>query len=102
MCATCFPPEQAARIFAQMLLILSVSPLFAPFVGGWMLPVTGWRSLFWLQVAAAGDYRLWCGGCCRKAIPARTAACIRCMWRRIIGSSPATAHFYASDHSRPP
>jgi DHA1 family bicyclomycin/chloramphenicol resistance-like MFS transporter len=48
-----FPPDQAARIFAQMLLILSVSPLFAPFVGGWMLPVTGWRSLFWLQVVTA-------------------------------------------------
>jgi DHA1 family bicyclomycin/chloramphenicol resistance-like MFS transporter len=48
-----FPPQQAARIFAQMLLILSVSPLFAPFVGGWMLPLTGWRSLFWLQGGAA-------------------------------------------------
>jgi DHA1 family bicyclomycin/chloramphenicol resistance-like MFS transporter len=48
-----FPPEQAARIFAQMLLILSVSPLFAPFVGGWLLPLTGWRSLFWLQGGAA-------------------------------------------------
>ncbi len=48
-----FPPEQAARIFAQMLLILSVSPLFAPFVGGWLLPITGWRSLFWLQGGAA-------------------------------------------------
>jgi DHA1 family bicyclomycin/chloramphenicol resistance-like MFS transporter len=36
-----------------MLLILSVSPLFAPFVGGWLLPVTGWRSLFWLQGGAA-------------------------------------------------
>jgi MFS transporter, DHA1 family, multidrug resistance protein len=48
-----FPPEQAARIFAQMLLILSVSPLFAPFVGGWLLPVTGWRSLFWLQGGTA-------------------------------------------------
>ena len=48
-----FPPQQAARIFAQMLLILSVSPLFAPFVGGWLLPLTGWRSLFWLQGGAA-------------------------------------------------
>jgi MFS transporter, DHA1 family, multidrug resistance protein len=48
-----FPPHEAARIFAQMLMILSVSPLFAPFVGGWLLPLTGWRSLFWLQGAAA-------------------------------------------------
>jgi DHA1 family bicyclomycin/chloramphenicol resistance-like MFS transporter len=48
-----FPPREAGRIFAQMLLILSVSPLFAPFVGGWLLPLTGWRSLFWLQGASA-------------------------------------------------
>jgi DHA1 family bicyclomycin/chloramphenicol resistance-like MFS transporter len=48
-----FRPDEAARIFAQMLLILSVSPLFAPFVGGWLLPLTGWRSLFWLQAASA-------------------------------------------------
>jgi DHA1 family bicyclomycin/chloramphenicol resistance-like MFS transporter len=48
-----FPPREAGRIFAQMLLILSVSPLFAPFVGGWLLPLTGWRSLFWIQGAAA-------------------------------------------------
>ena len=47
------PPHQAARIFAQMLLILSVSPLFAPFVGGWLLPVIGWRGLFWVQGATA-------------------------------------------------
>lgn len=48
-----FRPDEASRIFAQMLLILSVSPLFAPFVGGWMLLITGWRSLFWLQAVAA-------------------------------------------------
>lgn len=48
-----FPPHEAARIFAQMLMILSVSPLFAPFLGGWLLPLTGWQSLFWLQGAAA-------------------------------------------------
>jgi DHA1 family bicyclomycin/chloramphenicol resistance-like MFS transporter len=48
-----FPPKDAARIFAQMLLILSVSPLFAPFLGGWLLPVVGWRGIFWVQVATA-------------------------------------------------
>lgn len=48
-----FPPREAARIFAQMLLILSVSPLFAPFLGGWLLPLTGWRGLFWVQGASA-------------------------------------------------
>jgi DHA1 family bicyclomycin/chloramphenicol resistance-like MFS transporter len=44
-----FPPGQAARVFAQMLLVLSVSPLFAPLFGGWLLLVAGWRDLFWIQ-----------------------------------------------------
>ena len=48
-----FPPEQASRIFAQMLLILSVSPLFAPLFGGWLLLVTSWRMLFVIQGGAA-------------------------------------------------
>jgi DHA1 family bicyclomycin/chloramphenicol resistance-like MFS transporter len=44
-----FPPGEAARIFAQMLLVLSVSPLFAPLFGGWLLLVASWRDLFWIQ-----------------------------------------------------
>src|SRR5579872_3677016 len=48
-----FPPGEAARIFAQMLLVLSVSPLFAPLFGGWLLLITSWRYLFWIQAALA-------------------------------------------------
>lgn len=48
-----FPPHQAARIFAQMLLVLSVSPLFAPLFGGWLLLVASWRYVFWIQGAHA-------------------------------------------------
>jgi DHA1 family bicyclomycin/chloramphenicol resistance-like MFS transporter len=46
-----FPPGEAARIFAQMLMILAVSPLFAPLFGGWLLLVGSWRDLFWIQAA---------------------------------------------------
>lgn len=48
-----FPPGEAARIFAQMILVLSVSPLFAPLVGGWLLLVADWRMGFWLQCMLA-------------------------------------------------
>ena len=48
-----FPPGEAARIFSQMLLILSVSPLFAPLVGGWILLVADWRMSFWVQAVSA-------------------------------------------------
>ena len=48
-----FPPGHAARIFAQMLLILSVSPLFAPLFGGWLMLVAEWRWIFWIQAGLA-------------------------------------------------
>jgi DHA1 family bicyclomycin/chloramphenicol resistance-like MFS transporter len=48
-----FPPGEAARVFAQMLLILSVSPLFAPLLGGWLLLVADWRMGFWIQCSLA-------------------------------------------------
>ncbi len=48
-----FPPHQASRIFAQMLLILSVSPLFAPLFGGWVLLIGNWRWVFWIQAGLA-------------------------------------------------
>jgi DHA1 family bicyclomycin/chloramphenicol resistance-like MFS transporter len=48
-----FPPGDAARIFSQMLLILAVSPLFAPLVGGWILLVASWRMSFWIQAGSA-------------------------------------------------
>jgi DHA1 family bicyclomycin/chloramphenicol resistance-like MFS transporter len=48
-----FPPSEAARVFAQMLLILSVSPLFAPLLGGWLLLVADWRMSFWIQAGLA-------------------------------------------------
>ncbi|MBV9550751.1 MAG: multidrug effflux MFS transporter [Alphaproteobacteria bacterium] len=47
-----FPPGEAARVFAQMLLVLSVSPLFAPLVGGWLLLVASWRAGFWIQAGS--------------------------------------------------
>jgi len=36
-----------------MLLVLAVSPLFAPLFGGWLLLVADWRDLFWIQGALA-------------------------------------------------
>lgn len=48
-----FAPDEAARIFAHMLLIISVSPLFAPLFGGWLLLVASWRMAFWIQAGLA-------------------------------------------------
>lgn len=38
----------AVRLMAQLMLVMGVAPIIAPVVGGAMLPVFGWRGIFWL------------------------------------------------------
>ena len=44
-----FGPDETPRILAYMLLVLSVAPLFAPFLGGYLLIWASWRAIFWFQ-----------------------------------------------------
>ncbi len=44
-----FGPEETPRVFAYMLLVLSVAPLLAPFLGGYLLIWASWRAIFWFQ-----------------------------------------------------
>ena len=41
-----FPVEQSARIFSLLILILGVSPLLAPTVGGFITTAWGWQAIF--------------------------------------------------------
>jgi DHA1 family bicyclomycin/chloramphenicol resistance-like MFS transporter len=43
-----FAPEDSARIYSVLMLILGVSPIFAPMLGERMLALTGWRGIFWV------------------------------------------------------
>src|SRR5665213_670942 len=43
-----FSPEEGAKVFSRLMLILSVSPLFAPSVGGWIVSEWGWQTIFWV------------------------------------------------------
>lgn len=54
-----FEPSQGARVFSMLMLVLSVSPLFAPSIGGWMAAEFGWRSVFaFLTVMALIDFAI--------------------------------------------
>jgi MFS transporter, DHA1 family, multidrug resistance protein len=39
--------EEAARLFALMLLVLGVSPIFAPLLGSFLIQWLPWKSVFW-------------------------------------------------------
>jgi MFS transporter, DHA1 family, multidrug resistance protein len=41
-----FPVEESARIFSLLLLILGVSPLLAPTIGGFIVTAWGWEAIF--------------------------------------------------------
>ena len=44
-----FGPDETPRVFAYMMLVLSVAPLIAPFLGGYFLIWASWRAIFWFQ-----------------------------------------------------
>ena len=44
-----FPPVELRRIFSMLMLVLGVSPMIAPFLGGYLLVWFGWRSIFLTQ-----------------------------------------------------
>lgn len=41
-----FSPKDGAKVFARLMLILSVSPLFAPTIGSLLIVQWGWHSVF--------------------------------------------------------
>lgn len=41
-----FPPEQTAKVFSLLMLVLSVSPLLAPTIGSLLVAVASWRTIF--------------------------------------------------------
>ncbi|RYZ00560.1 MAG: Bcr/CflA family efflux MFS transporter [Chitinophagaceae bacterium] len=46
-----FPPEDNAKIFSFLILVLSVSPMLAPTVGSVLSAALGWRSIFFVLAA---------------------------------------------------
>lgn len=46
-----FPPSDLRRIFSMLVLVLGVSPLISPFIGGYLLVWFGWKSIFFTQAS---------------------------------------------------
>jgi DHA1 family bicyclomycin/chloramphenicol resistance-like MFS transporter len=46
-----FPPVELRRIFSMLVLVLGVSPLISPFIGGYLLVWFGWKSIFFTQAS---------------------------------------------------
>lgn len=48
-----FDHTETARMLSLMTLIMGLAPIFAPLIGGFLLTVGGWRSLFWVMAGFA-------------------------------------------------
>jgi DHA1 family bicyclomycin/chloramphenicol resistance-like MFS transporter len=48
-----FVAEQAQRLMSQITLFFGIAPAIAPIIGGWLLVLIGWRSIFWFMMTVA-------------------------------------------------
>jgi DHA1 family bicyclomycin/chloramphenicol resistance-like MFS transporter len=46
-----FPVEQSAKVFSMLILILGVSPILAPTLGGFIISGWGWQPVFFVLAA---------------------------------------------------
>ncbi len=49
-----FPPEEGARVFSNLMLVMVIAPIVAPLIGSYLLLWFSWQAIFWaLAVAGA-------------------------------------------------
>ncbi len=48
-----FVAVQAQRLMSQIMLFFGIAPAIAPIIGGWLLVLIGWRSIFWFMMTVA-------------------------------------------------
>ena len=54
-----FHGAEAQRLMAQVTLVFGIAPAVAPVVGGVLLNTLGWRSIFWVLLAAVVALLAW-------------------------------------------
>lgn len=52
-----YKPEEGARVFSTLMLVMVIAPVIAPLIGSYLLLWFGWKSIFW-ALAAAGALSL--------------------------------------------
>ena len=46
-----FPPDQMRRVFSMLMLVMGVSPVLAPVIGGYVLVWSGWKAIFLIEAS---------------------------------------------------
>ena len=94
-------PQESARVFSTLMLVMGVAPILAPLLGGYVLLWFGWQAIFW-SLAAFGL------GCLvsvawrlheKRLAPARVSGGIGAalgVYRRILADRRFLGYFVAS------
>ncbi len=64
-----FPPREAARVFSYLMLVIGVSPVVAPIVGGYLVVHASWRATFWFVIALGAACAVSVGLFLRETLP---------------------------------
>lgn len=46
-----FDQREGARVLSLMMMVLTLAPIVSPLLGGLILTVAGWRTIFWVMLA---------------------------------------------------
>ena len=52
-----FEEADSSRIYSMLMLVIGIAPILSPTVGGWVMGLGGWGSIFW----ALGGFACLCG-----------------------------------------
>lgn len=52
-------PREAARTLSTMMMVQGMGPVLAPLLGGWLLALAGWRSVFVFLALFGGTCLVW-------------------------------------------
>jgi MFS transporter, DHA1 family, multidrug resistance protein len=78
-----FEGPEAQRLMSQITLVFGVAPALAPVIGGALLNLLGWRSIFWAMLAFTLGVLAWTAARLPETLPraARHTLHPRALWR---------------------
>jgi MFS transporter, DHA1 family, multidrug resistance protein len=60
-----FEEADSSRIYSMLMLVIGIAPIISPSVGGWLMQIGGWGSIFW----ALAGFACTCGAAVAIDLP---------------------------------
>jgi len=79
----CFQGAEAQRLMSQITIVFGVAPAIAPVIGGALLNLLGWRSVFWMMMLFCAAVLVWAVRALPETLPSSLRQPLRpsALWR---------------------